>query len=242
MQNRYVGDIGDYLKFAILRKLAVGRSLGILWWLFPDENHNTDGAFREYLDRPRQWEGVDGALFGVLRNLKAQNVRAIELAGILPGAFFFSEQIPCDCTPYSIRPLERSRWFLAAKARMAGCDLLFVDPDNGIAPKGLRLTRRRAGKSIMLEELASLAGGDRCVVVYHHQTRLLGGHLREMSFLAERLRDAGIRISGMLRAKPWSPRLFIIVNADKELMGRAAQMTDLCGCDRVSWHSAEELL
>lgn len=43
MQNRYVGDIGDYVKLAILRALLPGRRLGVAWWLYPDERHNRDG-------------------------------------------------------------------------------------------------------------------------------------------------------------------------------------------------------
>ena len=35
MQNRYVGDIGDYLKLGILRALSPGYRLGVAWWLFP---------------------------------------------------------------------------------------------------------------------------------------------------------------------------------------------------------------
>jgi len=31
MQDRYVGDIGDFGKFALLRKLSAGRRLGIAW-------------------------------------------------------------------------------------------------------------------------------------------------------------------------------------------------------------------
>ena len=50
MQNRYVADIGDYVKLAILRKLALGRSLGVVWWPSPDEHHNADGGHREYLE------------------------------------------------------------------------------------------------------------------------------------------------------------------------------------------------
>ena len=38
MQNRYVGDIGDYLKLGILRALSPGYHLGVAWWLFPDES------------------------------------------------------------------------------------------------------------------------------------------------------------------------------------------------------------
>ena len=59
MQNRYVADIGDYVKLAILRKLALGRSLGVVWWLFPDEHHNADGGHREYLERQNVWKDFD---------------------------------------------------------------------------------------------------------------------------------------------------------------------------------------
>ena len=43
MQNRYVSDIGDYLKLGILRASSPGYRLGIAWWLYPDESHNRDG-------------------------------------------------------------------------------------------------------------------------------------------------------------------------------------------------------
>ena len=41
--HRYVGDIGDYLKFGLLRALSPGHRLGVASWLYPDENHNRDG-------------------------------------------------------------------------------------------------------------------------------------------------------------------------------------------------------
>src|ERR1700751_1672101 len=43
MQNRYVGDIGDYLKLSILRALLPGYRLGVAWRLFPDKAHNGFG-------------------------------------------------------------------------------------------------------------------------------------------------------------------------------------------------------
>jgi hypothetical protein len=52
VQNRYVGDIGDYLKLGILRALSPGYHLGVAWWLFPDEGHNGDGRHISYLSRP----------------------------------------------------------------------------------------------------------------------------------------------------------------------------------------------
>ena len=52
MQNRYVGDIGDYLKLGILRALSPKYRLGVAWWIYPDETHNADGQHIGYLDRP----------------------------------------------------------------------------------------------------------------------------------------------------------------------------------------------
>ena len=63
VQNRYVGDIGDYLKLGILRALLPGHRLGVAWWLYPDENHNRDGRHVGYLQRPNRWRHFDPALF-----------------------------------------------------------------------------------------------------------------------------------------------------------------------------------
>ena len=58
MQNRYVGDIGDFGKYGLLRSLC-GVSeilnshhsprLGVVWYLYPDESHDSDGKYTGYL-------------------------------------------------------------------------------------------------------------------------------------------------------------------------------------------------
>jgi hypothetical protein len=97
MQNRYVGDIGDYLKLGVLRALSPGFHLGIAWWLFPDESHNRDGRHISYLNRPDQWRHFDPDLFDTLHEIVSsgrRHVHALEAAGVLPGAIFASELIP----------------------------------------------------------------------------------------------------------------------------------------------------
>ena len=52
MQNRYTGDIGDFGKFGLLRQLShTGLSIGLNWYLTPDETHNGDGRHIEYLKK-----------------------------------------------------------------------------------------------------------------------------------------------------------------------------------------------
>ena len=67
-----------------------------------------------------------------------------------------------------------------------------------------------------LDELRRLGGDGRALLVYHHQSRFAGGHLAEIDWLHDRLRDGGLAPVGALRARPWSPRLFLLVNASKQ--------------------------
>jgi hypothetical protein len=239
MQNRYVADIGDYVKLAILRALAPGRRLGVVWWLFADEDHNADGGHREYLDRRNEWKHLDPDLFDALFKIeheKAHDVRAIENSSVLPEAVFVSDPIPCEARPYSLRPGERKKWIEATKETVKDCNLVFLDPDNGIASPRQKLTQQRAGKCVTIDEIKALQGCGRAMVIYHHQTRLKGGHHFEIRNLFARLRESGVSVSGALRATPWSPRVFFILNGDRELLDGAKNFADRWG-ERISWHS-----
>ena len=88
MQNRYVGDIGDYLKLGILRALSPGYRLGIARWLYPDESHNRDGRHIGYLHRPDQRRHYNPKLFDALVQIVStghRDIRALEEVGLLPG-------------------------------------------------------------------------------------------------------------------------------------------------------------
>jgi hypothetical protein len=55
VQDRYAGDLGDYLKFGLLRWLAppgapASPRLGVVWYRTADETHNGDGKHIAYLD------------------------------------------------------------------------------------------------------------------------------------------------------------------------------------------------
>jgi hypothetical protein len=238
MQNRYVADIGDYVKLSILRALAPGRLLGVVWWLFPDETHNKDGSHREYLQKSKTWRPFDPQLFDTLADIAAagiENVEALEAPSLLSGAVYLRDQIPCDAEPYSCRDDARQQWLSHAVTAVKACDLVFLDPDNGIATGALRITRRAAGKSVTINELKMFLRPDRTLIVYHHHTRQTGGHALELRTLANRLLDAGLPVAGALRAKPRSPRAFIIINGDTTFRRLAAQVADRWK-PRITWH------
>lgn len=62
MQNRYVGDIGDFGKLGLLRQLSkTGLSVGVNWYLTPDETHNGDGRHIGYLEsKPIYFDTMKG--------------------------------------------------------------------------------------------------------------------------------------------------------------------------------------
>jgi hypothetical protein len=208
MQNRYVGDIGDYLKLGILRALSPGYRLGVAWWLFPDEAHNGDGRHIGYLSRPDQWRHFDSDLFDILREIVSsgrRHVHMLEAAGALPGATFASELIPIG-GPIAQRQQARRDWLEEIRRKLEPADLLFLDPDNGLEPAGFRPTAAKSGKSIMISELDQFARPGRCLIVYHHQSRRRGGHHAEMKYWANRLRASGFATVDVLRVRPFSPR------------------------------------
>ena len=58
MKDQYIGDIGDYGKYGLLRFLAAqGTSIGVNWYLTPADGR-TDGSHTEYLhdDRMRVYD------------------------------------------------------------------------------------------------------------------------------------------------------------------------------------------
>ena len=238
MQNRYVGDIGDYVKLSILRTLSPGYHLGVAWWLYPDETHNKDGRHIGYLDRPDNWRQFDPDLFDALAKIVSsgqRDVQALETANILPGAIFANAVIPVGGT-IAERPTQRREWFETVLHTLGAADLVFVDPDNGLQPAGYSHGSAKAGKSITLTELRALARPGRCLIVYHHQTRRTGGHHGEIEHWADRLRDSAFSTVDALRAKPYSPRVFFLLDAPADVRQRAERIA-LDWEGTITWHA-----
>lgn len=237
MQDRYVGDIGDYAKLALLRTLSQGRRLGVLWWRFPDEGHNADGRHIDYLSHPDRWRHFDPEVFdGLGRLVRAgkRDLLALQGEDLLGEAAHFDEFIPTGMSAARLK-VEREAWFKRAKDRVSGCDLVFLDPDNGLEPASYSVSAASGGKSVSIEQLRSLSIPGRVLVVYHHQTRMKGGHLAEIDHWTQRLRREAFHTVDVIRARSYSPRAFFLLNAPEDMRDRAAKLAAHWG-DRMSWH------
>ena len=219
MQDRYVGDIGDYVKYALLRTLSTGTTLGVAWYLHPNEGKSADGRHIDYLARPMHWRNLDEGLFQTLKNIVESGrraVAAVQESSVLPNAVFADECLDITLVPVRDRLSWRQDWFEAVRQRLAGCDMVFADPDNGLFPDtSFRPTIKRSAKSIPQQEVQDLSKG-RPMVVYHHNTRRKGGHRAEIAHWQRQL-------PGRVYAyywRRWSNRTFFLVNGDHRMVAR----------------------
>jgi hypothetical protein len=96
MQDRYVGDAGDYAKYALLNALAGDERaplhLGVLWYLFPDEGHNGDGRHIAYLQQPIMAQR-DPETHARLKNLVTSGQRSVDARFSAPAFFPLAQPI-----------------------------------------------------------------------------------------------------------------------------------------------------
>ena len=246
MQDRYAGDVGDFFKLALLECLSAPRrpdepalSLGIVWYLVDDESHNNDGKHITYLD-PETPAGhalrpISPRTYDALRDVAAgeRSVRRIEESGaLIPGTVSHSDRLRLGDLPArdrGARLARRSAWVDRAVASIAGCDLVCLDPDNGIRgdDHAVGRHRNRSEKHSYLSEVALLAGDDRSLVAYHHADRsapVPEQARRRMDDLAGAL---GRRPLAAVRTSRGSARLFLVVPADRHRARLADRLADL---------------
>lgn len=234
MQDRYAGDVGDFVKLGLLRALSPGRQLGVAWYRYPDESHNGDGRHISYLDHAQRYEHLDPVLFRHLRNITRDARSIASLLPVLKGVTSSDESVDSSMITPRERRNWRTAWFKRVMKKLSTCDLVFADPDNGIIDDAdWRKGRAKFGKQMPLAEVQEIAKG-RCAVIYHHNTRRRGGHDAEVDHWLSEIGMAGLAV----RATAYSPRTFFVLNPSEEVEDRIAffcqQWSDL----KVRLHKA----
>ena len=173
MQNRYAGDIGDFGKLGLLRALrASGLSVGINWYLVPDETHNDDGRYVQYLE-DASFRQCDPALWSELKQIVdagRRTVSALESRHLLDAAFY-SDVLSFAGMKKEARAAVRKNWHRKALDALSGAELVFVDPDNGLLVPSAAGTGKE-NKYVAPEELADYYRQGASVIYYQHKARL----------------------------------------------------------------------
>ena len=180
MQNRYTGDIGDFGKFGLLRWVVrSGLSIGLNWYLVPDEAHNTDGRHISYLYKDT-FRVFDEELWQTLQNIVDsgnREIKALEASGIL-NARFYSDVLDLSRSSSAEKTRQRQQWHAHALEWLNRCDLVFLDPDNGLmVPSAER--SMKANKFVLPQELADYYRQGSSMVYYQHRARLSDSYYSE---------------------------------------------------------------
>lgn len=207
MQDRYAGDVGDFGKIGMLRKIAEsGLSIGVNWYLTykPEEHNNADGKHISYLNN-NLYKGCDDDLLKSLNNIAngTRSVAALENANLIPNAYYYSEVL----RPGSDKSFLRAEWFRNSIEKLMKSDIIFCDPDNGLIVKSVSKKSNKSDKYILHNELRSYYKEGKSVVFYNHRCRekeevylkrfqtlkqcndLIGAEWRGLKFVRGTIRD-----------------------------------------------------
>lgn len=262
MQNRYAGDVGDFGKFSLLRSLF-GRDtyrLGVIWYLYPDENHNDDGGHINYLDNS-DYQKCDRLLCNKLSTViqKGRSVPALERAKLLPKTtVYFSAMLDFHINHPAqtqedkhCRDALRKQWLGNAVSSVKDCNAVFLDPDNGLQIASCpKKSRMKAGKYAFYDEIVTLFKGKDVCVIYHHLNRHInhGTHENQIKTRAKELLEKVKPEGGVfaLRFTPFSPRAYFILTNDKNAAAIEKSIKDFmqgsCGAHWDSYFESTKKL
>jgi hypothetical protein len=212
VQNRYVGDIGDFGKYALLNSLTGGGlRLGVHWYLNADEEQNSDGRFTDY----PQLRHCDERLYGALQELietDQRSVAAVQKADILPrNTVYFSS--PLSSRENWGRAERRAAWNAQALQALTGAELIFMDPDNGLTRQPASLLGATAAKYVSATEIVPYYLRGQSLLIYHHQNREKGGLVTAIPERFALLRSLGCETVWAFVFRRVSVRIYFVIAA-----------------------------
>ncbi len=169
MQNRYVGDIGDFEKYLLLKILCKdGLRLGVNWCLIeptPEELKKGDGGSTSYLNEHDIHRGADKTLFEQLKYIvhkkNDRQVALIQKSKVLPSNTCFYDDLVLPGT-------KRFYWHDKSLQQFESCDIIFYDPDNGIERKSYGKLHSKAIKYTYFDEIRDAYQHGKSIVIYQH--------------------------------------------------------------------------
>lgn len=209
MKNQYFGDINDYRKYSLLRLLieATGLRLGVCWLLTADDNR-PDGEFRNYLYEPDRWRNHDPDLYASLQRLRDpsvnRSVHHVPAWDLLPGSRYY-EALLEDPLP------ARRAYFREAWDALAGCPLLFFDPDNGLEVPSVPRGRRNSAKYLYWTEVEQGYNRGHSLVIYQHFPRQ-----ERTVFTRELVEEARARLPNVIVDSFATPHVLFLLFAHPE--------------------------
>ncbi len=182
MQSKFVGDKLDFCKYGLLRRICgltdpetekADLKLGVVWYLVPDACCGRDGGHIGYLEH-QDFRDLDSILWDDLKGLVERGERCVhKIPGtlIMPvGTTFY------DCLlhfpPFLLRATRREHrnlWLAGAKQATKEADVVYLDPDTGIAPDEAGMLRKKGPKFAYTSDIREFWEREQSVIVFQHR-------------------------------------------------------------------------
>jgi hypothetical protein len=167
LKDQYVGDVNDYLKYALLRQLTSDDQKLAVIWMRTSGDGRRDGRRLTYLEQPSRFRTLDPPLFDALQHLVTagrRSVAAVEQCAILSRAVFVTDELRDGSS-------DRDEYMRRALGIAHAASVIFFDPDNGIDTPSIRKGQRSSSKYVYRDEIRDAYALGRSVVVYQHFPR-----------------------------------------------------------------------
>jgi hypothetical protein len=234
MKNQYFADVGDFGKYGFLRLLAgetardndVRLSLGVVWYLTPDDRNSRDGRHRSYIEKPDEYKVCDPFLFDELK--RANEAEAMGRNVSSTGHIFPSGTRVWDA---ELKIEDRASWLAGARRASELADLIFLDPDNGLEVPSVPVSSIGAPKYVYLDDLKYFVSEETTTVIYQHLPRL--PHDREITRRLQQLKSRLPQRPSPLgvRFRRGTARVFLVLPAAKHESLIESRLNELLGSE-----------
>ena len=172
MQDRFVGDIGDFGKYGLLRylcgvtgpKVDNPLRIGVVWYF--NEDGPSGGDYVGYLFRQFAPAKYDPQLYKTLKRLfceEKRKVAEVQLANIIPAYennAYFSDKV--------LTGKQRNKWFTHALKAIEDVEIVFLDPDTGIRPN---YPKNPEYQYVRQNEIEDFINKNKSLIIYQHASR-----------------------------------------------------------------------
>lgn len=226
MQDRFVGDIGDFGKYGLLRALTglwdwerggplpehKRLSLGVVWCV-PDEmtiaktpaSHGQHVGYLFNSLAQNLYRNCDPPLFDCIKEIVCgdRSLKSIAESGIIGGkeGEFIPDPIPRNSE-------QRQQWLEKAVKEIEESSIVFLDPDIGLTPP----SKRNSTKHVRPREVSEFSDHNRSVVIYQSFAR------KTLSVQIEdwkRQLDSTLISQREFRVLKFKSRAFIVLPSDR---------------------------
>lgn len=212
MQERYLGDIHDFMKLHFLEFVSkkIKKKIGLNWYLTDpkiigkNELSLNDGEQRKFV-LEQKYIVKNKRLINELKNLSKKKNRLInnytKNSYLNSYLNFYNEKITLN---------NRKNWFENSLSFFKHNDILFLDPDNGLITKSVSKASKRSTKYISYSEIKRLHDSGKTIIFCQFQSFNVSHRLMLMNKISEIYNYTHIKINSPIIRNRCSPNTFFI--------------------------------